>query len=204
MNDMRKATRIVSSTFGFLAGIAGLGHGVTEVLQGNVHPTSVMFASIGAPCVPEKAWHACEPAMTLLPNLLIAGILTVIFGLLILIWSAAFVQRKKGGSLLILFSVILLLVGGGIFPPLIGIVGGIAGTRINKPLAGRPAGNLLSFVAKLWPWTLILFVGWILGQYLVGFFLNDILRGVMGFGLLFILLLLPLSVYTGFAEDTAG
>ena len=86
---MRKATRIAAIVFGVLAGIAGLGHGVTEILQGNNRPPSFMFASIGDPCIPEKAWHACEPAMTLLPNLLLAGILAVAFGLLMIIWSAA-------------------------------------------------------------------------------------------------------------------
>ncbi len=111
---MRKATRIVATVFGVLAGIAGLGHGVTEILQGDIRPPSFMFASIGDPCIPEKAWHACEPAMTLLPNLLLAGILAVVFSLLMIIWSAAFLPRKNGGSVLILVSVILLLVGGGV------------------------------------------------------------------------------------------
>ena len=58
---MRKATRIVAATFGCLAGIAGLGHGVTEILQGNVHPTSFMFASIGAPCVPGRLGTDASP-----------------------------------------------------------------------------------------------------------------------------------------------
>ena len=201
---MRKATRTVAATFGVLAGIAGLGHGVTEILQGNIHPASFMFASIGAPCVPEKAWHACEPAMTLLPNLLIAGILTVLMGLVLMVWSVAYVQRKHGGSLLILLSVILLLVGGGFFPPLIGIAGGIAGTFINKPLGDKPAGSLVRFTSRLWPWPLVILVVWSIGQYLVGYLANDFLKSIMGFALLLILIPLPLSIYTGYAHDTAG
>jgi hypothetical protein len=200
---MRKATRIVAAIFGFLAGIAGLGHGATEILQGNIRPASFMFASIGAPCLPEKVWHACEPAMTLLPNLLVAGILTVILGLLIMVWSAAFVQRRNGGGLLILLSVVLLLVGGGFFPPLIGIVGGVAGIKITKPLANQSAGSLLHFTAKLWPWPLVIFVVWILGQYLVGYFFNDFLKSIMGLALLLIVVLLPFSVFTGYAHDAA-
>ena len=201
---MRKATRIVAATFGFLAGIAGLGHGVTEILQGNVHPTGFMFASIGSPCVPEKAWHACEPAMTILPNLLIAGILTVLMGLLIMLWSVAFVQRKNGGSLLILLSVIMLLVGGGFFPPLIGITGGIAGTRINKPIGDNPVSSLARFASRLWPWPLVILVVWSMGQYLVGYLANDLLKSIMGFALLLILIPLPLSIYVAYARDAAG
>ena len=200
---MRKATRIAATVFGVLAGIAGLGHGVTEILQGNIRPPSFMFASIGDPCIPEKAWHACEPAMTLLPNLLLAGILAVVFGLLMIIWSAAFLQQKNGGSLLILISVILLLVGGGFFPPMIGIVGGIAGLKINKPLTNKPVGGLLRFAAKVWPWPLVVFTIWTVGQYLVGYFFNDFLKSIMGFAILLILVPLPLSVYTGYAHDAA-
>jgi hypothetical protein len=201
---MRKATRIVAATLGVLAGIAGLGHGVTEILQGNVHPASFMFASIGAPCVPDVAWHACEPAMTLLPNLLIAGILTVLLGLLIVLWSVAFIQHRHGGSLLILLSVVMLLLGGGFFPPLIGIAAGIAGTRINKPSGDKPAGSLSRFAAKLWPWPLAILVVWCVGQYLVGYLANDFLKSIMGFALLLILIPLPLSIYVAYARDEAG
>ena len=201
---MRKATHIVAATLGFLAGIAGLVHGVTEILQGNVHPTSFMFASIGTPCAPEKVWHACEPAMTLLPNLLVAGILTVFLGFLIMLWSVVYIQRRNGGSLLILLSIVMLLAGGGFFPPLIGVAGGIAATRINKPLGDKPAGGLRRFAARAWPWPLVIFVGWLLGQYLVGYLANDFLKSIMGFSLLLIVILLPLSIYIGYAHDTAG
>jgi hypothetical protein len=112
--------------------------------------------------VPEKIWNACEPAMSILPNFLISGILTVFLGLLIMVWSAAFIQRKNGGVILILLSVALLLFGGGFFPPLIGMVGGAAGTKINKPLTGKP-GSVTLFAAKLWPWPLVIFIIWILG-----------------------------------------
>jgi len=198
---MRRATRIVATSFGLIAGIAGLGHGYFEVLQGNARPVSLMFASIGSPCVPEKIWHGCEPAMTLLPNFLITGLLTVILGLLTLIWSASFVQRKNGGSILILLSVIMLLFGGGFFPPLFGVVGGVAGTQVDKTLVGKSIGSILHFAAKLWPWPLVIFIVWVFGQYLVGYFFNDFLRSIIGLSLLLMVVLLPLSVYVGYAYD---
>ena len=201
---MRKATKTVAAWFGIAAGIAGLEHGYFEILQGNTKPEGVMIVSIGPPCVPEKIWNACEPAMTIIPNFLIVGILSVIIGLLILTWSAAFVHRKNGGAILILLSIVLLLFGGGIFPPLIGLVGGAAGTQINKPLPDKPAGSLLRRAAKLWPWPLVIFMVWVWGQFVVGYFSNDFLKSIMGFGLLLILTMLPLSVYTGYAHDAAG
>ncbi len=199
---MRKATRIVATSLGVVAGLAGLEHGYFEISQGNTRPASLMFPSWGPPCVPEEAWHACEPAMTVVPNLLIAGILTVVLGVLMMIWSAAFVQRKHGGLVLILLSIAALLAGGGFFPPLIGIIGGSAGTQINRPLDGKP-GSVTRFVAKLWPWPLVVLMVWLLGQFPVGYFFNDFLKSIMGFGLLLILTMLPLSVYTGYAHDAA-
>jgi hypothetical protein len=198
---MRKATRKVAALFGVIAGVSGLEHGIFEILQGNTRPLSLMFPSMGSPCIPEKVWNACEPATTILPNFMLAGILTVIISLSIMIWSAAFVQSKNGGSVLILLSIILLLVGGGFFPPLIGLVADTAGTQINKSLAGKSTGSILRIAAKVWPWPLVIFMVWILGQFLVGYFFNDFLMSVMGFSLLLILAMLPLSIYTGYAFD---
>jgi hypothetical protein len=189
---------------GVLAGLAGLEHGYFETLQGNVRPASLMFLSWGPQqCDPAKIWHACEPAMSVVPNFLAAGILTIVLSLVVIVWSVAFVQRKNGGLVLLLLSVALLLAGGGFFPPLIGIAGGAAGTKMNKPLSGKP-GGLTRFIARLWPWPLAILVTWLLGQFPVGYFFNDFLKSIMGFGLLLILVMLPLSVWSGYAHDTAG
>ena len=135
---MRKATKTVAMWFGIAAGIAGLEHGYFEILQGSTPPASLAFPSMGPPCDPEVIWNACEPAMSILPNFLLTGILAMLIGLALIVWSAAFVQRKHGGLVLILLSIALLLFGGGFFPPLIGIIGGVAGTRINQPISGKP------------------------------------------------------------------
>jgi hypothetical protein len=92
------------------------------------------------------------------------------------------------------------LAGGGIFPPLFGIIGGAAGTKINKPLKGDP-GRITRLAGKLWPWPLIILVVWLLGQFVVGYFYNDFLKSIIGFGLLLILSMLPLSVYCAYAHD---
>lgn len=198
---MRKATKTVATWFGVSAGIAGLEHGYFEILQGNAQPENLMIASMGPPCVPEEIWNACEPAMTIIPDFLITGILAVIIGLLITIWSVIFIQRKHGWLVLILLSVALLLFGGGLFPPLIGIIGGIAGIKINKPISGKKPGSILCFAAKLWPWPLVIFLVWIWGQWLVGYFFNEFLQKIMIYGVFLLLLMLPLSVYAAYARD---
>lgn len=201
---MRKASKTVASWFGISAGIAGIEHGYFEILQGNDRPDSFMIASMGPPCVPEVVWNACEPAMTIIPNFLVTGILAVIIGVTILIWSLALIQRKNGGLILILLSVALLLSGGGFFPPLISIIGGLAGTKINKPLTGKQPSRVLHFAAKLWPWPLVVFLVWAFGQFLVGYFFNDFLQRNMIYGVLLIITMLPLSIYTAYAHDVCN
>jgi hypothetical protein len=72
-----------------------------------------------------------EPAMTIIPNLLVTGILTIIVGALLAVWAAKFISRKHGGLVLILLTIVLLLVGGGIVPPLFGIAAGVIATVLN-------------------------------------------------------------------------
>jgi len=198
---MRKATKIVAMWLGITAGLAALEHGYFEILQGNVRPAGVMFPSWGAEvCDPARAWHACEPAMSLLPNFLVMGILTILLSLAVFAWSGWFIQRKQGGLVLILLAIALLLVGGGFFPPVIALVGGLAGSQINRPLNGLPSG-FTRFAAKLWPWPLVIYLVWTVGQFPFGYFFNDFLKSIMGFGLLVILGSLPLSIYTAYAHD---
>jgi hypothetical protein len=201
---MRRAARITTSVLGLTAGGAGIEHGVFEILQGNVRPEGLMIASIGSPCVPELSWNQCEPAMTVIPDFLITGILAVVFGIILMVWSAFLVQRKHGGIVLILLSIPLLLFGGGIFPPLIGIIAGAIGTRINKPL--NPEGSHLSgrvseLLANLWPWSLALYVLWVSGQLVIGHFFNDWLLANGFIIIAMVLGTLALTVVTTYAHD---
>jgi hypothetical protein len=92
--------------FGVFAGIGGATHGPGEILQGNIAPGEILI----------KAWPELtalngEPAMTIVPSFLVTGILAVILGMAVAVWSAKFIQRKESGVVLILLSIIMLLVG---------------------------------------------------------------------------------------------
>jgi hypothetical protein len=157
----------------------------------------LMIASIGSPCVPELSWNQCEPAMTVIPDFLITGILAVVFGIIIMVWSAFLVQRKHGGIVLILLSIPLLLFGGGIFPPLIGIIAGAIGTRINKPL--NPEGSHLS--GRVSELLANLYVLWVSGQWVIGHFFNDWLLANGFIIIAMVLGTLALTVVTTYAHD---
>ena len=143
---MKNATRTTVSTFGVIIGIAGLEHGVGEIFQGNIAPNSVVIESW--PNNPAYEILAGEPAMTIIPNLLLTGILTVIVSIIFMIWAAIYVERKNGVRILMLLTLVLLLVGGGFAPPIISALLIYPAIRINSP-----PKRLLSigFLGKFWP-----------------------------------------------------
>jgi uncharacterized membrane protein len=92
---MKKATRIAAAMLGAYAGLLAVEHGIFEILQGSVRPNALLIHAIGRPCQPEAVWHACFPAMTLVPNFLVSGAFAVMVGLVMLVWATIFVQRKR-------------------------------------------------------------------------------------------------------------
>lgn len=195
---MKSAVRIVASSFGAFAGIGAVEHGIFEIMQGSSRPVGTMINSMGPPCQPEQIWNACEPAMTVIPNYLVTGILAILFGLIGIIWSLFFIERKHGGLVLMLLSIAMLLFGGGIFPPMIGFIGGLVGTRISKP---HRADTPIHFLAVLWPWALILFLILLFGQWIVGAISNEFMTQIMIPNLLLVLVLLILSPLSAVAYD---
>jgi hypothetical protein len=144
-----KATAVI---FGVLAGLGGLTHGIGEVLQGNVQAEGIIINSWTQG--PIATNMGGEPAMTIVPNLMATGILTILVSLAILVW-AAFVRDRSSGRILLVLSFIMLLVGGGFGPPLIGILAGLAGTGIGAPLTWwrkRLSRSIRAGLAALWPW----------------------------------------------------
>lgn len=148
---MGSATRITVGVFGTIAGLAGIEHGVGEIRQGSVAPEGVVFESW-----PDSELFrilAGEPAMTVVPNLLLAGVLTVFVSLLFTAWAIAFMDKTYGGWILVAVSVLLLLVGGGFGPPLLGTILGVAAIRAQNPRrsvrAESRAGRVLT---RSWPW----------------------------------------------------
>jgi len=130
-------TRAAASIIGIFAGLGGASHGPGEMFQGNIAPSGIVIEAW-----PELTVLAGEPAMTIVPSFLVTGVLTIIFGLLVAIWAAKFVQRKNGGLVLILLSIIMLLVGGGLFTPVFGVAAGIIGTRIKHSSESTKHGGL--------------------------------------------------------------
>ncbi|SFN62462.1 hypothetical protein [Mycetocola miduiensis] len=144
------AVRTVVAVFGVLAAGAGVEHGIGEILQGSVAsdgpfirswPDTEAFDVLGG-----------EPALTVLPTMLLSGIVTVIVASGLGIWAIIGVHRRYGGLVLIGLSLLLLLVGGGFGPPLLAIILGLGGTWLTVPSQPPRAGSRA--FARVWPWAL--------------------------------------------------
>ncbi len=121
-----KKLAIAASALGIFAGLGGATHGPGEMLQGHVAPNELFI----------QAWPSLtalngEPAMTIIPSYLIAGVLTILVGVLLAVWAGKFVQHKSGGLILIALSIVMLLLGGGLVPPFFGIAGGLIALVLN-------------------------------------------------------------------------
>jgi hypothetical protein len=175
---MRNATRITVATFGTIAALAGIEHGVGEVLQGNRPPDGIVIASW-----PDAAWFrivAGEPAMTIIPNLLLSGVVTIIVSLILFVWAALFAQRPRGGLILLGLSLVLLVVGGGFGPPLLGIILGVAAMGSDAPLSwwrSHLPHRVRHALSTIWPWSFVTaIIAWLL--VLPGSLLLDAFVGI--------------------------
>jgi len=200
------AATLVARIFGVLSGIGGLTHGIGEVLQGNRVPDGIIINSWAQG--PIATNMGGEPGMTIVPNLLITGVLNIVVSVSLIVWSAAFVQRKRGGLIQLLLAIGTLLFGGGFGPPIIGTLASVAGMGIHAPYtwwrAHFPTG-LRRFLAWLWPWifgvTVINGVFLVIGSLILvyGFGLNnpDLFVGSFFFSVVSLLL----TLFTGVAYD---
>ena len=206
---MNKATRINVAALGTIFGISGISHGFFETLQGNVPTNSLFIFAIGEA---QKMWpHGNEPAFTLLPSFLLAGISAMIVGFAIIIWSLGFIHRKNGPTILLLLFITLLLVGGGVaqilFFPFIWLVS----IRINQPLTWWQKILPIQIrkpLAMLWTWSLAISAGLLVFALVIattgfvpGVRDSEVVLSIMLFCLGMEVITLPLTFVTGFAHD---
>ena len=151
------ATRVIVTTIGVIFGVAGFNHGFFEFLQGNTPTGGLFIHAIGDA---QRFWpQGTEDAFTIIPNFMITGILAMLLGVTIIIWSLRFIQEPYGPTGFLVLFILLFLVGGGIGQPAFFIPAWAFATRMNKPLTWWR--NVLPrstwpFLSKLWIITLAL------------------------------------------------
>jgi hypothetical protein len=166
---MNRATKTIVSTIGVILGLSGIDHGIFEILQGNTTTNVGVIQAIGPA---QKMWeYGGEEAFTIIPNFLITGILAILVGIALIVWSVRYVHRVRGPFVLFLLTVLLFLFGGGIAAPIVIYpLAGISSTRINKPLNWWRKilpESVRPFLGKLWPYTLTIgTISFLIGLYI--------------------------------------
>ena len=151
------ATRIITTTIGVIFGFSSMNHGLFEFLQGNKNTEGLVIQAIGEA---QRFWAlGTEEAFTIIPNFMISGLLSMMVGFAIIIWSLWFLPTKYGRTVFLLLFIILFLVGGGIGQIAFFIPAWAFATRMDKPLTWwkkvLPESSWL-FISKLWIVILVL------------------------------------------------
>lgn len=199
-NNASKFTAILFSIFG---GFFGFEHGIGEILQRNISTPGLKIYAYNAPGLPFPFGR--EPALSVVPNYLISGIFTILFGLIIIVWSAKLLKIKFGSLGLFGLSIILFLTGGGFGPFTTLIMACIAATKINSDFfwwKKRLPFGFRIFVAKLFPVFTILFLLWIPFEFVLGYFFG-IGYPYPGYLLAYIFpIIMIFTVLTAFTHDS--
>ncbi len=154
---MNRATRINVTTVGVIFGLSGITHGCSETLQGNT-PTNGFLINAIAAGSPWTRWiDGGEGAFTLVPNFLLTGMLAMLVGLAIIVWSLRFVHKPRGPLVYLLLFVLLFLVGGGVGQVIFFIPAWAVATQIHcLPTWWQQVlpNRLRRVLANAWPWLL--------------------------------------------------
>ena len=199
----------ISSIFGVLGGLGGIVHGVGEVLQGNVLTDSFFFSSWTQG--PIAIYLDGDPAFSLIPNLLITGILTLLFSAATIIYALLIYRNKIKGRLLIILSIIMLLVGGGVGPPILTLLAGLAALGVGSSYLWwrqHLPRQVQRVFTMIWPWVFGLCVGngvfLVVGHVIAVYFFAPVSAVIFQNSFFFAVVLLALSIITGIAHDISN
>ena len=202
---MNKATTTLFLTLGILAGIMGIEHGIGEVLEGYRSTDGIFILSW-----PDSSFFKImsgEPAMTIIPNYLVTGLLAIFFScfFLVVILMSCFDRKTMIG----LFALLLLMLlnGGGFGPPILGLIAVLIGLKRNSPLKiwSKLPSKVHNALDILWPWSfgLCLF-GWLMlfpGAALISFFSGMDSALLMIIPIIIAFSFIPITLLLGFSRD---
>jgi hypothetical protein len=202
---MNKTTMTLFLTLGILAGIMGIEHGIGEVLEGYRPTDSVFILSW-----PDSAFFeimAGEPAMTIIPNYFVTGLLAIFFSGAFLIVLVKPGLDRKAIIILVALLILMLLTGGGFGPPILGIIAVLILLKRNSPLKlwRKLPSKLHTVLSRLWPWSFgLCLLGWLMlfpGAALIAFFTGIDNALLMVIPILIAFAFIPITLFLGFSRD---
>jgi hypothetical protein len=202
---MNKTTMTLFLTLGILAGIMGIEHGIGEVLEGYRPTESVFILSW-----PDSAFFeimAGEPAMTIIPNYLVTGLLAIFLSGAFLIVLVKPGLNRKAITILFVLLVLMLLMGGGFGPPILGTIAVLIALKRNSPLKlwRKLPSKFHTVLSRLWPWSFgLCLLGWLMlfpGAALIVFFTGIDNALLMVIPIFIAFAFIPTTLFLGFSRD---
>ena len=198
--------RNLAAAVGVLAGVGGFVHGMGEVLQGSGSPSGVVFDSWTQGRIATNLGG--EPAMTVVPDLLTTGLLTIGVSAAVTLWATLFLDRRFGGTGLAFLSALLMLVGGGFGPPVLGLLAALvaSGSHRGRHRSHRWVHSRLGRVLNaMWPplfWLCLAdAVFLVFGSVVAGVVLNLDISAAFVYALFLAVLAMPVTTIAGIAHD---
>ena len=141
----------------------GIEHGIGEVLQG-YGPTDGVYIQ-SWPHSPFFEIMSGEPAMSVVPNYLLTGVLSILSSCALLVVLVKSNHERRAMILLFVLLVVMLLTGAGFGPPVVGLIAASIALKKNSPLkawSGFPAG-FHGVLSALWPWSFaVCIIAWLM------------------------------------------
>ena len=164
--ETTNAIYLITRYIGVLMGVfSSINHGIFEILQGNQKTSGILIQAIG---INQRFWiNGTEEAFAIIPNYLVSGILTVITGIAIVIWSLKYLDSKHGTMVFLALFIISFLNGGGIGQLAFFVPAWAFGRLMHSPLVWwkdhLPEGSWHA-LSKLWqPLLLIATLSFLVG-----------------------------------------
>ena len=160
LENQTNATKLLVNTYSILVGLTAIVHGFYETLQGNEPIKESLIDAIGPK---QRLWeYSILHAVSYAPTYMIAGILAIIMGILVIVWSLFFIEKRLRTIILFFLIILTFLVGGGYGAPLsLGLLAILASLRINRPilkLNDYLSSSFKTISIKLWPASLIVLI----------------------------------------------
>lgn len=192
--------------WGALAGMGGLVHGIGEVAQGSVATPGLFIPSWTTGPIADNLGG--EPGLTVIPNFLVTGILTIALASILIAVSARRTAAGPSGWALLALSTGMLLVGGGVGPPVMGLCAGAGALASQRARARQGKAGGPDHRSVLWPWlywlsladTLFL----VFGSLFAAFVLDADVSNAFAYAFLVAAVLLPITIVAGSSASGKG
>lgn len=203
------ATGINLKTVGVIFGLSGMNHGFFECLQGNTPTKGVLIHAIGEQ---HRFWvHGTEDALSVIPNFMISGLLSMFIGLVIVLWSLFYIHSRHGRTVFLALFCLLFLVGGGIGQLFFFLPAWAFASQLDKPMSRWKKilhARLWPILSKAWPILLtlaVLTVLFLIEIAIFGFIPGmenpDQIQVIAMFALLSSVILFMMSFIAGYGHD---